>query len=270
MNTFFQDTFGPQKKTIITIIIAVGVLLALFLLTATFAKMKEYRFIGSEITASNTITATGFGKIERAPDTAKISFSVQQESANVKTAQTIVNDKMKAITKALSEAGIEEKNIKTDTYTSYPQYNYTTVRCIASSCPRPGTPTIRGYQVAHTVTVSIKDLEKVDTVLGILGSNNVSDLNGPNLGFEDDKAVAREARDLAIEDAREEAKKLARALGVDLVRIVSFNEEGSGGIVPQYDRAMAVGATSSEKSTLSIPVGTQNIQSTVSVVYEIR
>ena len=247
----------------------VGVFLALFLLVATVAKIKEYRFIGSGISATNTISVSGSGKIDRSPDTAKISFSVQKEEKDLATGQKEVSDKIDVITKDLIALGIEEKYIKTDGYNSYPQYDYPQTYCYSGNCPRPGTPTLRGYQVSHSVTVSIKDLTKVEGVFGTLGKDGVTDIQGPNFGFEDDKAVAREARDMAIADAKSEADKLAKSLGVHLIRIVSFNENGGGYPVPMY-AGNTMAKDSMTASAPNIPVGDQTVQSNVTLVYEIR
>jgi len=264
MHTFIE-TYG---KRIIQIITAVGVLLAIFLLAATLGKLKENRFIGSGLAPTNTITVNGQGKIERAPDTAKVSFTIRNEAKDLKTAQGVVSTKMDAVTKALKELGIEEKYIKTEQYNSYPQYDYPRANCYGINCP-PATPVIRGYEVSHNVTVAIKDLEKVNDVLGALGTAGVSDMSGPSFGFEDDKMVAREARALAITDAETEAKTLAKQLGVKLVRIVSFNENG-GGYNPSYDMMKVQSAEMATGAAPTLPVGDQKIQSNVTVVYEIR
>jgi uncharacterized protein len=249
------------------LVIIVSVLLGLFLLASTVKVVRESRFVGSGLTATNTISVTGQGKIEKSPDTAKISFSVRTEKKVLKEAQDEVSTKIDAIKKELIAAGVEEKYIKTDSYTSYPQYNYTP--CYSGNCP-VSTPTLRGYEVAHAVTLSIKDLEKVDVVLGVLGKAGVTDMNGPNFGFEDDKMVAREARDAAIADAKAEAQKLAASLGVKLVRIVSFSETGGGYPMPLYARDMIASSAKTEASTPLVPVGVQKIESTVTIVYEVR
>ena len=260
MQTFIEKNEGLIKL--------IGLFIALFLVVATVAKLKEYRFIGSGLPASNTITVTGEGKIDRAPDTAKVTFSVRNEAKDLKTAQDVVSTKVAQITDALKNLGIEEKYIKTDGYNSYPQYNSEQAVCYGMNCPRPGSPTIRGYEVAHTITVSIKDLEKVNDVLGALGTAGVSDMSGPQFGFEDDTAVAREARALAIADAKKEAKTLAKALGVRLVRIVSFSENGAG--YPMYARMESAFGAADAKADVALPVGEQNIESSVTIVYEIR
>ena len=267
MTPFIQE----YKTIIIRIIAGVGILLALFLLTATFVNMKEYRFIGSGVNATNTITVSGTGKIARAPDTAKISFTVQDEQKDMKVAQDNVSKKIDAVTKSLKALGIDEKYIKTDSYNSYPQYDYVnTVRCITTPCPTNNTPVLRGYQVTHNITLNVKALDSVPQVLGALGDVGVTNVSGPNFGFEDDKAIAREARDMAIEDARNEAQKLAKSLGVHLVRIVSFSDSGNNTPMPMYERDSMVMSAQKAGAVPSLPVGEQNIQSNVTVVYEIQ
>jgi uncharacterized protein len=260
-----MQTFIEQNKGLVKFIL---VFLGLFLLAAFFGKLKEIRFIGSGLSATNTITVQGEGKIERAPDTAKVTYTVRNEAKDLKTAQGMVSTKVDAITEALKNLGVEERYIKTESYTSYPQYDYPQRPCIGGICPQ-STPVIRGYEVSHSVTVSIKDLEKVNDVLGVLGTNGVSDMNGPNFGFEDDKAIAREARDLAIKDAREQAKALAKSLNVKLVRIVSFSEAGTAPS-PLYARDAVANQEMKAGSAPSLPVGDQRVQSNVTVVYEIR
>lgn len=261
-----MNTFIEQNKGIFKIII---IFIAVFLVVASLGKLKELKYIGTGVNATNTITVTGKGTVDRTPDTAKISFTVQDEQKSLKAAQDTVTKKIDAITQALKDAGVEEKYIKTDAYNSYPQYDYVnTIRCITYPCPTNSTPVIRGYQVSHNVTVSIKNLDNVSAVLDMLGTNGVTNISGPNFGFEDDTAIAREARDEAIADAKDEAKKLAKSLGVKLVRIVSFSENGGGYPVPMY--AMTAKAEDASGSAPSLPVGEQNIQSNVTLVYEIQ
>lgn len=258
MQTFIEKN---QK-----LIIGVCVLLGLFLLASTVKVMRESRFVGSGLAPTKTISVSGRGEVEKSPDTAKISFSVRSEKKVLKEAQDEVSSKINALTKDLTALGVEEKYIKTDAYTSYPQYDYpqTCYGC------KQVSPVLRGYEVNHSITVSVKDLEKVDGVLGILAKGAVTDMSGPNFGFEDEKMVAREARDIAIIDAKTEAEKLAKSLGVKLVRIVSFSENGNAYPVPMYAmRDMAMGSAKVEDAP-TIPVGSNKVESTVTVVYEIR
>lgn len=254
-----SDLITENKQTIIRVSAIIAVLVALFLLIAIAAKLKEYRYIGSGTPAGNTITVTGEGRIERAPDTARMTFTVRSEGASVDVAQDAVAAKITKITADLEMAGIEEDAISTASYTSYPQYTY----------PSNQKPVLRGYEVAQSVTVKIKDLALVENTISILGNNGVTDMQGPNFGFDDDKEVAREARENAIKDAKEQAKKLADDLGVDLVRIVSFNESG-GRTMPMPTMYAEKLMAQDGAGNVALPVGTADISSTVTIVYEIR
>lgn len=259
MTSFIEE----HKKLIRFVVLFIGV----FLVVATMAKLKEYRYIGSN--TNNTITVTGTGTVDRMPDTAKISFTIQDEQKELKLAQNNVSTKIDAVTAALKAIGIEEKYIKTDSYTSYPQYDYADkIVCMGIGCPQPGTPVLRGYQVSHSITVNVKVLDTVPQVLGALGDNGVTNISGPTVGFEDDKEVAREARDIAITDARAQAKSLAKSLGVRLVRVVSFSEQG-GGYPIMYARDTAMNEMKAG-SAPTVPIGEENISATVTIVYEIQ
>ncbi|MEK7228118.1 MAG: SIMPL domain-containing protein [Patescibacteria group bacterium] len=261
MQTFMEKNQGT--------IGLVGVFLAFFLIASTVKVIREVRFVGSGLNPTNTITVAGKGEVNKSPDTAKVFFSVRNEKRVLKEAQDEVSAKIGKIKTELIAKGVEEKYIKTDSYTSYPQYDYNQARCYSSYCP-PSTPTLRGYEVAHSITISIKNLDAVESVLGILATNTVTDMNGPNFGFEDDKMVTREARDLAIADAKAEAEKLAKSLGVRIVRIVSFSENGGGYPMPMYAKAEMGAALDMNQNTPQIPVGEQKVSSNVTIVYEIR
>jgi uncharacterized protein YggE len=263
MHTFIEK----YQTVLIRIIVTLGVLLGLFLLVATLVQVKSYKYVGSGLPASNVITVSGHGEVDKAPDTAKFSFTVQNEAKETAIAQDVVSKKVAQVKADLMAAGIEEKYISTDSYNSYPDYEYNNVKCVSVPCP--SNQTLKGYMVSQNVKVSVKDLSKAETVAGILGKDGVTSIDGPNLGFEDTNEVSDEARDKAIADAKEQAQKLADALGVHIVRIVSFNENGGGRPVPPVAYA-ANKAMDSAAAAPTIPTGVQTVTSDVSISYEIR
>ena len=262
-----------NQSIIIRLVVIVGVLLALFLLVATCAQLKSYRYIGSGLPASNTITVQGNGKIEKAPDTAKFSFTIQNEQKDTATAQANVSKKIDQVKADLLAAGVASADITTDSYNSYPDYQQQQIALPmvpgSGAVPVSSSQVLKGYIVSQNVNVSVKDLTKTETVAGILGKDGVTSISGPNLGFADDHEVQNEARDQAIADAKVQAQKLAASLGVHLVRIVSFNENGGGNVMPMAYGAKAM--TASDAATPpSIPTGVQSVTDTVSITYEIR
>ena len=247
--------------------------LALFLAVLTVSTLKEFRFIGSGVTATNTITVSGEGEVFAVPDTATFSVTIQEEAKEVKDAQGVATKKANDIIRYLKGEGIDEKDIKTADYSVYPQYDYTQSVCRDGFCP-PGRQVLRGFQVSQTLTVKVRDTKKAGDLLSGVGSLGASSVSG--LSFELDKAdqssKEAEARGKAIDDARQKAGALAEQLGVSLVRVVGFSENGNYPIYyAKAEMSMAAdGRGGAPAPAPEIPVGQNKITSNVSVTYEIR
>jgi len=244
------------------------VLLGLFLLVAVCSEVKSYQYIGSGLAASNTITVQGQGTVEKAPDTAKFSFTIQDEESSTAAAQAVVSKKVDQVKSDLIAAGVASQYITTDSYNSYPDYQQTMTPMITTG-QTTTQQVLKGYIVSQDVDVSVKDLTKTETVAGILGKDGVTSIDGPNLGFENPNEVQDEARDAAIADAKAQAQTLASSLGVHLVRIVSFNDDSTGPVPVMYNKAMATPAAAAATPP-SIPTGVQTVNSSVSITYEIN
>lgn len=245
-------------------------MLGLFLLTLTVSALKEYRYIGTGVPASNTITLTGEGEVFAVPDTATFSVTVQETAKDVKTAQDAATKKGNDIIAYLKGAGVEEKDIQTTDYSVYPQYSYGTQVCTSGYCP-PGHQTLDGYQVSQTLTVKVKDTKKAGELLSGVGSRGTSQVSGLSFTIDDEDKLQAEARDKAIQKARDKAEVLAASLGVSIVRVVGFSENGNYPVPYAYGRGLAVSAESAGKAPPpELPAGQNKITSNVSVTYEIR
>lgn len=238
------------------------------------SEIKGYRFIGGGVSATNTISVSGEGEVFAAPDIANITFTVREESKKVADAQDKVTVKIKGALASVRKLGVAEKDIKTQNYSSYPKYEWQDgiVSCMGTNCPpyRPGKQVIVGYEVSQTVTIKVRDLEKVNTLVDGLTKAGVTEMQGPNFAIDDEDGLKAEARKIAIEKARAKGEVLARDLGVTLVRVVSFSE---GGYYPMYARATLAGmekGMGEDVGAPEIPQGENKITSNVTVTYEIR
>ena len=249
---------------------ALGVL-ALFLLVATIKVLKEYRFVGSGVTATNTISVSGNGEVFAVPDIATFSVTVQEEAKEVKPAQDEATKKSNDIIAYLKSEGIDEKDIQTTDYSVYPQYDYMQSACREGYCPG-GKQVLRGYQVSMTLTVKVRDTEKAGELLSGAGSRGVSQVSGLSFTIDDEDALQAEAREKAIEEAGGKAEELADQLGVSIVRVVGFSEDGSYPPMPYaYGRGGDVMmAMESKAAAPEIPTGQNKIISNVNISYEIR
>jgi hypothetical protein len=257
--TYWPRTMAP---------IALGAL-ALFLLVLTMGELKSYSYIGSGVAATNTITVSGKGDVFAVPDTATFSVTVQEQAQDVKAAQDAATKKSNDIIAYLKGAGIAEKDIQTTDYSVNPQYQWTEITCVRYPCP-PGKQTLTGFQVSQTLTIKVRDTKKAGDFLSGVGSRGAFQVSGLSFTIDDQDALEAQARGKAIDDARTKAEALAKQLGVTLVRIVGFSENGNypG---PVYMKSMAVGMGGAEAApSPDIPVGQNKITSNVSVTYEVR
>ncbi len=257
-------------------------LLALFLLVATFGELKSYRYIGSGIAPTNTISVSGEGDVFAVPDTATFTFTVDETATDVATAQANASTKENAIIAYLKAQGIADTDIQTTDYEVNPQYSNQQSVCpqpiyIGASggasvsgiyCP-PGKQTLTGYDVTQTVSVAVHDTSKAGAILAGVGSKGASNVSGLSLAVSNQVALEIQARDKAIADAQGKAQDLAKSLGVTLVRIVGYSDNSGGGIVP-YAVNMAMGAVPSAAPAPKLPPGQNKITSDVSITYEIQ
>ena len=206
-------------------------MLGVFLLVLTISSLKQYRYIGSGVAASNTITVSGDGEVFAVPDTATFSVTVQEEAKEVKAAQDVATKKGNDIKVYLKSQGVDEKDIQTTDYSLYPQYDYINSACSEGYCP-PGRQVLRGFQVSETLTVKVRDTKKAGDLLAGVGSKGASSVSGLSFTIDDQDALDAEARDKAIAKAKEKAEALADALGVSIVRVVGFSENGSYPPIP--------------------------------------
>lgn len=255
-------------------------MLALFLLVATAGELRSYKFIGSGITPSDTVTVSGEGDVLAVPDTAQFSFMVQNTAADVATAQAVASKSENAILDYLKSQGVADADVQTTDYEINPQYEYQNAVCpqpagvlstLAGApniyCP-PGKQTLTGYQVSETISVKVHDTSKAGALLSGIGGKGASNVSGLSFTSSNQDQLQNQARDKAIADAKTKAQALAKSLGVSLVRIVSFNE--NNGPIPYYAKAVGMSADSAAAPAPQLPTGENKITSNVTITYEIQ
>lgn len=260
---------GKRMNTLVTVF---TVILIVFLGVHTiksFGGRSEHKSNPFGV-VQNTITVSGKGEILAIPDIATITFSVVEQAMTVSEAQDKATAKMNKALDTLKGLGVEEKDVKTTDYSAYPRYEYLSQVCTMYSCPPSGSQKLIGYEVRQSIMVKIRNIADAGKILGNIGETGVSDISGLNFTVDDYDAKVREARKSAIDDAKEQAKQLAKDLGVKLDDIVSFNESGNYPMPMYAVKDMAMGMGGASESSPQLPVGESKITSNVTIVYEIK
>jgi len=123
-----------------------------------------------------------------------------------------------------------------------------------------------GYRVENQVTLKTRLLDRVGTFI-----DNAVEAGADRIGqlhFSSDKEMEHRivARETAVENARRQARELAAAAQVGLVRILKIRELEDGGPAPVR---MAAEAGMRRVPTPVVP-GELEVESAVRIVYEIR
>lgn len=205
------------------------------------------------------VRVVGTAEVKVVPDRAVIDIGVEKQDPRASIAKHAEDAAARRILAALRENGIDEKDIQT-TFLSLQPQSYT----------RKGVR-ISYFVAAQTMTITVRDLTKLDTMLEALikaGGNRID-----SIAYEtsDLRKYRDQARSEAVKAAREKAGALAKALGQDIGKAQSIEE------VPDYGFSAGLLAnTSFENSSRdkvaapSIAAGQKTISASVTVSFELN
>ncbi len=168
-----------------------------------------------------TISISGLGEVTAAPDTAFITSGVTTQGATAREALDANTKAMTDLLDTLKAAGIEARDIQTSGFSVNPNYVYSDARD-ANGYQLP--PKINGYQVYNTVTVRVRDLNSLGSVLDKAVNVGANTINGISFSVADPSKLYDEARKAAFADAREKAALYADVAAEELGNIVNISE----------------------------------------------
>jgi len=208
----------------------------------------------AQIIPPAAISVTGEATVLVPPDLAEIDGGVTSEAKTAREASEANNAAMGKVLQALKGAGIEEKDVQTARLSLQPQ----------SAPNRSGPSAIAGYRASNRVTIRVRDVTKVASVIDTLVGAGANEIGGINFVVSQASKLLDEARERAVADARRKAEIYAKAAGVTLGAPLSISEEGNSAPVPY--RRMAAGMA------VSAPVaqGEETLAVTVSVSWAIK
>src|SRR5436190_22327526 len=117
------------------------------------------------------ISVSGEASVSVAPDLAQVEGGVTSEARTAREASDANNAAMGKVLLALKGAGIEEKDYQTSRLSLQPE-----------SAPNrsSGPATIVGYRASNRVTIRLRDVTKVASVIDTLVGAGANDIGGIN------------------------------------------------------------------------------------------
>lgn len=201
------------------------------------------------------ISVTGEATVSVPSDLAQVDGGVTSEARTAREASDANNTAMGKVLLALKGAGIEEKDVQTSRLSLQPQ----------SAPNKTGPAAIVGYRASNRVTVRLRDVSKVASVIDTLVGAGANEIGGINFMVSQASKHLDEAREQAVADARRKAEIYAKAAGVVLGAPLSISEEG-GHAPPMPYRKMSAGMAASAP----VAQGEETLAVTVNVTWAIK
>lgn len=203
------------------------------------------------------ITVSADGKVNVTPDAVRIYATVSLVRDSSKIALDSANAVSSTVRQTLLANGVERSDLRTQSLTVYPEYNYSQER---------GSSLI-GYRASQAFDVTIRNVTAAGAVVDaiVLAGRDDLQVNSVSPFVLNVADATSSARENAVKNARFKARSYASLLGVTLGQVVSLVEGASptfGGPIFAMEK--------NDAGSTGIDLGQQEITVTVTVKWSIR
>jgi uncharacterized protein YggE len=219
--------------------------------------------LASPAFAAGSMQLTGHGEVMAAPDTAYVNSGVTSQAETAKAALAANTTDMSKLIEALKAAGIDSKDIQTSGFSVNPNYVYPD----QNSPNQP--PKIVGYTVTNQVTIHVRDIAQLGTILDQSVQVGANTINGVTFAVDDPSDLYAQARKAAFADAKAKADLYAEAAGVGLGDIQIINEQQTNNQPPQPYLYKATAMAADRSAPVPVEVGQLTFSIDVNVNWEI-
>jgi uncharacterized protein YggE len=202
------------------------------------------------------ISVSGEATVSVPPDMAEVDGGFTSEAKTARDASDASNAAMGKLLLALKAANIDAKDIQTSRLSLQPQTQNTP--------SRSGPPSIIGYRASNHVTIRLRDVTKVASVIDMLVGAGANDIGGINFMVSAASKLLDEAREQAFADARRKAEIYAKAAGVTLGTPLSISEGNAS--MPMFRTKMAM----APMAAAPVSQGEETLSVTVNVSWAIK
>ena len=214
--------------------------------------------------STDGIWVTGAGRVSVTPDIATLRIGVETSDEAVGDAMSEAAASMQAVVDSLTAAGIDEDDIQTLTFNVSPRYEWNdTLR----------RSEMVGFTVTNTVRATVRALDTIADVIdgAVQAGGDNARVDGLSFSVDDTEDAEREARELAMEAAREQAGQLASLAGVALGSPFFVSESGAAPLRQDTPEMMRTSAMFADEEAASTPIlaGENAIVIYVRVGYEV-
>jgi uncharacterized protein len=201
------------------------------------------------------LNVNGTGIVKASPDMARIVLGYVNEEKDAKSSQANNAKVSNEIIRVLKGLGIDDKDLQTVDFSITPVYTYEPNK----------DPYIRGYQTSNMLSVAVRDLGKIGTVIDVSASAGANRFQNISFDIADRETIKFQAIEEAMRDARKKAETALKPEGEKILQIVTISVDGGWAqTTPTYRNDMKEGVA---PSAPTIQPGELSITITVQVTY---
>lgn len=209
-----------------------------------------------------TITLRSTGAVETLPDMASFNINLSCLDKSVENAKNCLAKKSNALMKTLQSFGVAEDDILTTAVNLNKSYTW-----------ERNTRVFEGYKSSTSVFVTVKNLDKLDTIYTALLGNENLDLSGLSYAHSKLDDLKNDAYVDALKKANTLANRLLEELPEAKKEILKIGNVEITASLPENHAKMAIesdrAALSSNNTPVAISTGTVKVRATLYVVYQI-
>ena len=258
-----------RRYTVLIAIVGIAALLVAVAGCDTSAPVATDDGDSDATTASSSgIWVTGQASVNAEPDLVLLTVGVETTGETVAEARAEAAAAMDAVVEAVKAHGLEDKDIQTQSFNIWPQYEYPEV---ISGEMTTRKQVLVGYTVSNLARIKVRNVDGVGAVIdgAAEAGGDATRIHGIDFTIEDPKPFMTQLREEAVADAMAKAEHLASLAGVELGELVFLGEAGayppSGSGFPEA----ALMARADSFST-SISGGELELRLSVQATYSIR
>lgn len=158
------------------------------------------------------ITTVGTSQFDVKAELATLVFNVSIVSPTAANAKKLADQRVAKYVEFLSKNGIEKSDIDAANVSTEQDYEYSN-----------STRKFAGYSAVRSVTVTLRDLSKLNELLDGALEAHLNEIESVTFGVLKPELYREQARQAAIKNAIEQATSVAKGFGVQLGAVYSIN-----------------------------------------------
>lgn len=152
----------------------------------------------NELPDSPHIVTSGTASVDAVPDIATLAIEVNIAAKDAASAKKQADQRVAQYLSFLEQNGVAKKDISSANLRTQPDYDY-----------QNGKSVLKGYRAVRTVEVTLRQLDKLNSLLDGALKAGLNEIRSVSLGVAQPDAYKDKARKAAIEDAIHQAQSLA-------------------------------------------------------------